>query len=156
MPNRLLPEHGSVWILAILRYPAIYHGEGHFLEFKTDPSYRQFSAESGIIAAEAPKVYSTAEFFGTPTSENMGLAPYGQWYRYHPPRIHHLYQDREGYPFLEGSSFTKDQLHYCQPHEYSHIFQTDVNGEWEFTGECQMNAMRNVPAPITSIFAGTD
>ena len=156
MPNRLLPEHGTLWILAVVRYPSLYHNEGHFLEHKADPSYRQFAGEHTIVAGEAPKEYRTQEFFGTTSTGSIGHAPYGQWYRFHPPRIHPLFKDREGYPFLTGHQQTRDELHYHQPNEYKHVFQTRVNGEWEYTGNCEMHALRSIPAPMQSLFVGTD
>ena len=156
IPNWLCPEHGTVWILALLRYPALYFSEGHFLEYKVSPTYSQVAGEHGIVAAQAPKQYNTAEFFGTPSSHSIGLAPYGEWYRYHPPSIHNLFQDREGFPFLTGSQHTKDSLHYCQPNEYKHVFATRQQGEWEYTGNLECRVMRALPGGITSIFAGAD
>ena len=158
VPRKYIPEHGSLWIMALLRFPTLYVHEGHYLEGKPNPNYKDISGEYELIAAEPPTLINAGTLFGRDDVAGLpeiGYSPFGQHYRFHPPSLHHNYYQRDGFPFIPTQLPGKEQAHYCQYREYDQIFQTQLYGQWQYSGRCSMEVLRGIPPAVGSIFAGS-
>jgi hypothetical protein len=154
IPSFYAPEHGSMWILMLLRYPDFWELEKTRFDDLVDPSYLEFAGEGRLVAAEPPRKVTQADYFvGGSETHVLGYEPYGQWYRYQRPRIHPLYLDRRGFPIHAGLP-NQDQIHYCQDQEHEDQFQSVQFGHWQAYGKAVVRARTTVPPPIRSLFAG--
>ena len=156
VPRRFIPEHGTVWVMMLVRFPTIHEQETHFLFQKPQPTYEEISGDADIWSRKAPIEHEIQDFFlDTSSTTKLGVVPYGQWYREHPPLVHRDYRQLDGFSFLRTTPTTKNQARYCQIAEYDWAFQTIQAGHWQANGQMAVNAYRSLATPDQSIFAGT-
>lgn len=160
MPRKYFKEHGTVWIMAVVRYPVIVEGHSHYLVCNTQPSYKELSGDPAVINSEPPVQLYDSDFeqdLGGASTDDFGYYPYAQWYRTHPSNVHKTIYDLKGYPFLDHddvSDATHDSRTYVSSEDYDKVFATTAGGHWQAFTKLNLNAYRIVPPALSSIYAG--
>jgi hypothetical protein len=156
VPRRFFPEHGAIWIMGLVRFPVVHEDEIHYLMKRSQPTYKEITADPMLWENEPPTSHEVSDFFQSGAAVNIGEFPYGQWYRYHPSIVNTQLTQLTGYSFLSVTPGTADQARYCQLDEYATVFQSTPFGHWIGTARLDVDAIRVVPGPKSSMFAGTD
>lgn len=155
-PARYYPEHGTLMLMALVRFPTVFNREKHYLMDNNDnPSYTEIAGDPDIVAVQAPMVVSADDWFAGGASNDLGTIPYGQWYRHHPNYVHEIFQGIQGFPFTAAIPTTATEARYHTNGEYTQAFETEQLGQWNTTGHLAIRAKRTVPPASSSIFAGT-
>ena len=159
MPRKFFPEHGTLWIMALLRFPPIHELEKHFLTGKAQPTYKEIAGDPDVVANEPPETISLFDYFnnvGAPGfASDVGIAPFCQWYRMHPNHVHFDYDAVDGFCFLSGGLASKAVARYVAATAYDPVFQTTQIGHWQSQARLDVLADRVVPPVESSIFAGS-
>lgn len=155
VPMRYFPEHGSVSIMCLIRFPTIFLQEAPFLCNTPNPTYEQLAGDADIVAAQGPEKMEPNKFFATTATTDLGSAPFGQWYRNHPNFIHVNYGGIFGFPFSSPIPTTVTLARYIKNDEYVDVFETSQLGQWQAHGHAAVSSKSPVPSAASSIFAGT-
>mgnify|MGYP000031864193 CR=1 FL=1 len=159
MPRKKFPEHGTLWIMGLLRFPPIHELEKHFLASQSNPTYKQIAGDPDVIANEPPETISLVPYFNNVFAvgfaTDVGIAPYAQWYRMHPNHVHFDYDAVNGFTFLSGGLGSKALARYVSATGYDEVFQTTQLGHWQCQTRLDVLADRVVPPVDASIFAGS-
>lgn len=160
-PKRYFKEHGTIWVLASIRYPTFRGDETHYLT-RPNLSYVEQSGDPLMVAAQPPGQLDLAHFFpGVASTLIPGEHfPYGQWYRTLPPGdTHPDYDAVQGFPF--GNSWPRglslrwfSGRHYVPSGLYDRIFQTTQLAHCQVSAKFNYNVMRITPPAGWSIQAG--
>lgn len=155
-PRKFFPEHGSLWIMGLLRFPPIHEDETHYLVTHPEPTYAQISGDPDVIRRSAPVDLQNGDIFVDFTGASLGLTPHSQWYREHPYNCHRLYIDAgAGHPFLNFSPTSRNASIYVTQSMYDEVFQSLQLKHWNAQCYINLQADRFIPDPRKSIFAGT-
>lgn len=155
IPRKYFAEHGTLYIMCLLRFPFIHDSEAHFLSTIAQPSYKEIMGDPVITAEEEPFLATSKQFFPqNNSSANIGYIPYGQWWRTHPSYVHENYDDLNGFPFLHDHPTTEIEAVYHEDTDYSPIFQTTQLGQFQSQCRIEVMASRVIPPTTTSIMAG--
>ena len=157
IPRRFFPEHGTLMVMALVRFPTIHQDETHYLIKNPNPTYKQISGDPALWENEPPIEHEVQDFFTNNTSsQSLGTMPYGQWYRYHPNIVHDGFREVTGFSFLNNPPTSKDEARYVQNLDYSSTFQTEQLGHWQLQARLDVMAHRSIPGPLVSVFAGSN
>jgi len=156
IPRKFFAEHGTIWIMALLRFPTIHTLEVPYLSKKSQPTYAEIAGDPEVMKMRAPVTLNMAEYLHGSSLNDAGQVPYGQWYREGANRVHKLYRDISGHPFIEGLFSDADDVRYIPISEYADVFQTVQLAQWQCSGKVTITADRVIPEVSTSIFAGTN
>lgn len=151
-------EHGTLWILQLVRFPTICHNEINPLIHNASPNYDEIAGDYEIELTKPPIVTDSEDWFAEPQGQiDIGNIPHGQHYRWQHNTIHKGYRDITGFPFLKPNSlFTNHLKHiYCKPTDYAEIFSNVQLGHWQSQSAIHLMAHRKYPSAAQSIFAGT-
>lgn len=154
MKRKYFAEHGSLWVMALARFPTIHTNERPFLHTVVNPTYLQISGDPDLVGAEPPEDIVANEYFYSSSASVLGVGPYGQHYRYHPSIVHRLYEALDGYTFLDQQIDTIDEAHYVSDTEYDEVFQSLALRHWQSQLRIDVQAMRVVPPARRSLYAG--
>lgn len=154
-PPKLFIEHGSLMIMALVRFPAMHVDEMQYLDKKSEPTYKEIAGDPNIIMNEPPIAIKPAELFnGNVQMGDIGLFPYAQWYRTQPSFIHANLKAQNGFPFknLEIAGNTDAKLE--KDGDNDQMFISSQYGHWQ--SQCYLAVNRNsvVPSGGYSIYAG--
>ncbi|AXL14833.1 major capsid protein [Microviridae sp.] len=152
--RRFLPEHGSVWVMCLLRFPTIHTKERPYLNTTQQPTYLEIAGDPRMVAAQPPETILSNSYFDTPSSNALGFAPYGQHYRYHPSTVHRDYENVDGFTFLDTIPTTYEQAQYINSTEYDETFQSDALQHWQSQCAIGVKVQSVVPPARQSLFAG--
>ena len=160
-PRRYFKEHGTIWVLACIRYPTFRGKETHYLS-RPNLSYVEQSGDPLIVSAQPPTQLDVSHFFpgATPAVIPGEHFPYGQWYRTLPPGdTHPDYDVVQGFPFGSGfpngaSLLSFANRHYVPTHLYDRIFQTTQLAHCQLSAKLNYDVMRITPPAGWSIQAG--
>lgn len=153
--RKYFDEHGSVWIMAAVRFPFVHAQERHRLTQVPQPSYKEISGDPEIWANEEPEPYNPGSYIA-----NVGgswtnyYEPYGQWYRYHPSRVAPEFRTIPGYPFTNTAFNTISNTFYHDLEEYENIFATKQLGHWQMHLQNKCYKLTRIPDVRSSIYAG--
>ena len=156
MPMRYMPEHGVLWIMALVRFPNVWQRERHYLVDKSQPTYKEIAGDPEIVGAEPPEQLMADDWFETAGAVDLGRVPYGQWYRHHPNYVHKDFETITGFPFQLGPPSTHDQARYHADGDYDEAFQTLQLAHWQITANVAVKVKSPVPSAASSIFAGAN
>lgn len=157
IPKKFFPEHGVLWIMALVRFPTIFELEKPYLTGKHQPTYDQIAGDPDTVGNRAPHTLLRNELFngvGALDASNIGFHPYGQWYRYQPSVVHSRFDELSGFPFIPYVPLTVAQAQYHQTGDYDHVFATTQLGHWRSQFRVNVMANRVVPGPLSSIYTG--
>ena len=154
MPRRFFNEHGVVWVLMCVRMPPIFSNEQHYLLKKANPSYKELAGDAKIMAAEPPVSLLDGDIFADGGSNNLGLMPFGDYWRRHPANVHPLFDKVQGYGFVENSPSDKYSALYEDPDEWDDMFQSSPLKHWNLIAQVGVGKYSQIPSGQSSIFAG--
>ena len=154
MRRKFFSEHGALWVMCLPRFPTIHVDERHFLHSATDPSYLEIAGDPSIVSAETPAEAVHEDYFRNASLAQLGVVPYGQWYRYHPSRVHRQYDVLDGFTFMDTQITTKDLAWYISSGEYDEVFQTTQLQHWQSHSRINIRCLRNVPPARVGLYAG--
>lgn len=154
MPRKYFPEHGTLRVMALVRFPTIHEGETHYLDYKVNPTYEEIAGDPEVIANMPPVEINTGDHIWG-GSGTLGYMPYAQWYREHRDNVHYNFNSITGYPFIEGNFASKESIWYINPVQYDKVFQTMQLGHWQGHMNVTCIGNRRIPGGRASIFAGT-
>lgn len=150
--RKFFPEHGSVWLLALLRFPPLYDSERHYLQAASQPTYAEIAQDPRIDRSIPPVELHYDDLFSDGSnSASAGRHPWGQWHRTHPHRVHRRYPDLSGFPLLSTPS-SYDHALYDWSYA-SGIFSTMGLEHWQYWGWLHLTKYaRTLTSPSDSIF----
>ena len=157
LPRKFFPEHGTLWLMALVRFPTIWEKEVHYLVRKPNPTYEEIGGDGHIIANRTTHVLNRWEVFsGVAATDTvtLGQHPYGQWYRYHPSVVHSRFDELHGFPFLPYNPSNATEAQYHRNGDYDDVFATSQLGHWRSQLRVNCVVDRVVPGPLSSIFTG--
>jgi len=156
-PPKLFPEHGTYWIMALVRFPSIIYNEWSYLTSKNEPTYAQIAGDPAVIRRSKPVSLNLNEICESGPNVVVGDIPHSQWYREHPNLLHEKFQLLQGHPFISiNSATTRNEAIYISPTLYDDCFRSRALAHWNSQGHVMLSARRFVPDPRESIFAGTE
>lgn len=154
-PTRFFPEHGSLWIMGLVRFPAIVINEYNYLYSKAEPTYAQIAGDPDIIRRSKPVSLNGNEL--SLANVVVGDTPHSQWFREQPSTVHEDYYVTAGHPFLNLNSATvRNDFVYIPQTQYDEVFKTLQLKHWNCQGHLKLTANRFIPDVRESIFAGTE
>ena len=157
VPPKFCPEHGSIFLMALLRFPSIHEHEVHYLQKKSQPTYKEISGDPTLLSSEPPIIHEIQDFFaGSSSSTPIGSHPYGQWYRHQPNLVHEKYDSLNGFAFTHDVPSTLDECRYLTDAEFDSAFSTTQLGQWQSSARIDVTKKTVVPGPLTSVFAGAN
>lgn len=155
LPRIACPEHGTVWVMCLIRFPTIHESELHYLESPNQVSanYAQMAADPRIVASRKPQKIKSSDLFVDGTAVDLGVQPFGQWYRHHPNRVHSLFAKLNGFPFLDKLPISVTDAHYYDSDEADAVFQSP-NQLGHYTVQARQNIMayRVYPQSSSGLF----
>lgn len=154
VPRKFCPEHGAIWLMSLVRFPSIHLYERHYLFGQSQPDYTMISGDPDLWATQPPEIYQADDFFTAGTAVNVGLMPYGFWYRNHPSVVHTNFTQNGSFAFCDTVPTDADTARYCQAAEYNDVFQTNQYGHWQHHSGISGWKASVVPGPKSSMFAG--
>jgi len=156
MKRKFFTEHGALRIMCLPRFPTINVHERHKLLSTPNPDYLEIAGDPALVSAEPPADIVQSDYFlsAGPGTQVLGVAPYGQWYRWHPPRIHTRYDVLDGFTFIDTEPTSFDTANYMTNNEYDEVFQTNQLGHWQSHARINVNCKRVVPGARSSLYAG--
>lgn len=159
MPRKHFAEHGTLWIMSLLRFPMLHTLEVHPLT-QQDFNYEKTIVDPAQWQTNPPEGENWAKWLAgygptasAPSTEYM--SPYGQWFRMHPNRIHPVLNVGAGYPWQASADLTGAAYYYHSPSDYEWAFQSTQAGHAQFHCQIDVEALRRVPTAGNSIFVGT-
>lgn len=155
IPRKFFAEHGTIWIMALLRFPSVHTLEVPYLAQKSQPTYAEIAGDPEVLGRQAPVTLNLSEYLLGSALTDAGIIPYAQWYREGTNRVHKLYRTVSGHPFIEGLFSASDDLRYIPISEYADVFTSSALAQWQCSGKVVITADRVVPEVSSSIFAGT-
>jgi len=156
VPRWHVPEHGTIWVMALVRFPPIFYEERNYLEQIVDPTYADISGDPAIYENMPPVSMTGSDLFRNGSGASLGYMPFGQWYRTQANNVHSQYTALAGYPFLDANPSNITEAVLVNSEDYDNMFQTLQLGHYNF--QCTINApfMRRLPSARSSIMAGTN
>lgn len=156
-PHKFFPEHGTLWIMGLLRFPPIIYSEANYLASKPEPTYAQISGDPAIIRRSAPVDLIASDVFLGNNATALGKIPHSHWYREQPSLTHLRYLTSAGHPFINpGPLSSKNASTYISNTLYDGMFASTQLGHWNSQAFIDVSAKRFIPDPRQSIFAGTE
>lgn len=156
-PKKFFPEHGTLWVMALVRFPQVVVNEFNYLASKAEPTYAQIAGDPDIVRRTAPVAVNTNEIIAGGSSVSLGNIPHSQWYREQPHLVHNDYLVSSGHPFLNlNTASTRTQVVYIAHDLYDDVFMTTQLKHWNCQGRIDLDCNSFVPPPEESIFAGTE
>lgn len=162
-PRKYFPEHGSLWIMSLLRFPLIVYSVQTPATSQPQPDYKRHAGDPDVIMSEPPETLIRGEWLGDNpnTAFNSQLVvPYAQHYRFQPSVVHERYQNQLGYPFLTPSqagmwSSDQNRVYYIYDGAHDGMFQNTQLFHWNSQSRVGVEAARVIPPATASIYAGT-
>lgn len=160
LPGKDFNEHGILTAVMTVRWPFVHMDERHYFQKVQNPSYTELAGEMRVMSAEPPVDEVANDYFdSTDSTTVIGQQPFGQHYRFHPNYIHSAFEKAKGYPYINKSdAITNTNMHriYVDSEFYDSVFHSpDLYGHYTFTGQWGIMASRQIPEPITSVYAGS-
>jgi hypothetical protein len=151
MDRIFLEEHGLVGIFMVVRFDTVGESEIHRFQSPLALTVKDVLGHPETFMNEPPINFDLDAYFAGSGQGVSGVEPYGQWYRYHPSRIHSQFPALNGYPFIPFGAFNR----YHEPDDYDDIFVTQALEHYNVTAMVNCTKYSVVPPATTSIYAGT-
>ena len=155
VPQRYMPEHGTIWLSSLIRFPYIKDNQTHYLATKSQPTYKELAGDPGLVANEPPFQLNNTDIFIGASSVSLGYHPYAQWYRTHPNIVNMDYATIGGNPFISSDPTSRTDAIYVLPADYDAAFQTSQYKHWNSQSRIDVWKSSYLPDPTRSIFAGS-
>lgn len=151
VPRFHVPEHGTIWVMALIRFPSINTEERHFLWQHPNPTYAEIAGDPALVSTQPPYEAQMKDFFDTSATTALGTIPFANWYRTQPHFIADSYYDVQGFPFRRSVPSSQTDAILDGDSSYDSMFQTLQLGHAQIT--CRVNApwMRRLPSARSSL-----
>lgn len=157
IPPYFCREHGTIWIMALVRFPAVLQYESHYLMKKAEPTYSEITADPEMWRVTKPYIANANEYVASSGSVALGTTPYGQWYRELPHNVHIDYLTSAGHPFLDNTVVLASLAGTSGVNStyYDSVFQSLQMKHWQTQCNIAASCKTFVPPAESSIFAGS-
>ena len=155
IPNRYIPEHGTIWTVMCARFPNISTEETHWLIRDGASDYDTIAGDSAIVANKQPVMMQLDDIFDTASTDEIALLPHSHWYRQHPSYSEETFQEQYGFTFTKGVPSATDLGKNFYDTEFdNNNFQSTqfAHGLMSIKNNCFVE--RNLPTAEESIMAG--
>src|SRR5205814_1978487 len=147
-----VPEHGSMFILALVVFPPIATKEMQYLNARGDLSYTFIARIPVLYGNLLPREISMKDVFRSGDSSKKFKIVEGQWYRYAPSYVSPAYHLLEGFPFIqEPPSGDLQERVLIRHHDYDQCFQSVQLLQWNSQVKFNVTVYRNLPTTRDSI-----
>jgi len=155
-PRRLFKEHGTIWTVAVVRFPPTHEDEKHWLIGNPNPTYVELTADPTLMSKQEPYDLKLNDVFKTSSTTSLGKIPFGQWYRTQPNMVHHRYESTEGYAFMDTIPSSLQDAVLYPSRRYTSGFAKTTMLHYQSSIRNNVKALRVVPSSGSSVFAGAD
>lgn len=152
VPRFFCPEHGTMFTLALVRFPPTHEMEMHYLVGKEDLTYTDLACDPALMANLPPREVNMKQFFHSGDANAKFKIAEGQWYRMQPDRVALPYNYLDGFPFYSAipSSNIKQRV-LVNTDSYDEVFQSMQLAHWNMQTKFNCTIYRNMPTTRDSI-----
>lgn len=152
VPRFFCPEHGTMFTLALVRFPPTHEMEMHYLVGKEDLTYTDLACDPALMANLPPREVNMKQFFHSGDANAKFKIAEGQWYRMQPDRVALPYNYLDGFPFYSAipSSDIKQRV-LVNTYNYDEVFQSMQLAHWNMQTKFNCTIYRNMPTTRDSI-----
>src|SRR5688500_19236485 len=102
-PRFCVPEHGTMFTLALVRFPPTATKEIQYLNAKGALTYTDIAGDPVLYGNLPPREISMKDVFRYGDSSKKFQIAERQWYRYAPSYVSPAYNLLEGFPFIQAT-----------------------------------------------------
>lgn len=152
VPRFFCPEHGTMFTLALVRFPPTHEMEMHYLVGKEDLTYTDLACDPALMANLPPREVNMKQFFHSGDANAKFKIAEGQWYRMQPDRVALPYNYLDGFPFYSAipSNDIKQRV-LVNTDNYDEVFQSMQLAHWNMQTKFNCTIYRNMPTTRDSI-----
>src|SRR6478609_248841 len=152
VPRFFVPEHGTMFTLALVRFPPTATKEIQYLNAKGALTYTDIAGDPVLYGNLPPREISMKDVFRSGDSSKKFKIAEGQWYRYAPSYVSPAYHLLEGFPFIqEPPSGDLQERVLIRHHYYDKCFQSVQLLQWNSQVKFNVTVYRNLPTTRDSI-----
>src|SRR5450631_2778619 len=152
VPRFFVPEHGTMFTLALVRFPPTATKEIQYLNAKGALTYTDIAGDPVLYGNLPPREISMKDVFRSGDSSKKFKIAEGQWYRYAPSYVSPAYHLLEGFPFLQAPpSGDLQERVLIRHHDYDQCFQSVQLLQWNSQVKFNVTVYRNLPTTRDSI-----
>lgn len=152
VPRFFCPEHGTMFTLALVRFPPTHEMEMHYLVGKEDLTYTDLACDPALMANLPPREVNMSQFFHSGSVSAKFKIAEGQWYRMQPDRVALPYNYLDGFPFYSAiPSDDIEQRVLVNTDNYDEVFQSMQLAHWNMQTKFNCTIYRNMPTTRDSI-----
>ena len=152
MQRYFVPEHGTMFTLALVRFPPTATKEIQYLNAKGALTYTDIAGDPVLYGNLPPREISMKDVFRSGDSSKKFKIAEGQWYRYAPSYVSPAYHLLEGFPFIqEPPSGDLQERVLIRHHDYDQCFQSVQLLQWNSQVKFNVTVYRNLPTTRDSI-----
>src|SRR6478609_9977235 len=146
VPRFFVPEHGTMFTLALVRFPPTATKEIQYLNAKGALTYTDIAGDPVLYGNLPPREISMKDVFRSGNSSKKFKIAEGQWYRYAPSYGSPAYHLLEGFPFIqEPPSGDLQERVLIRHHHYDQCFQSVQLLQWNRQVKFNVTVYRNLP-----------
>lgn len=153
IPPRVFPERGTILIMCLVRFPPILEKGIHPEESRVNPTYLQEAGDPELIGAQPPRDLLLNEVQEGASATSVGKVPFGQEWRTGHNRVHPMFGDVLGHPFIRPT-LSAYNARYIVDTFYNSIFRTTQLQHWQVYLRKNNPAKRFIPGVFSSIYSG--
>src|SRR5205807_8141786 len=101
VPRFFVPEHGTMFTLALVRFPPTATKEIQYLNAKGALTYSDIAGDPALYGNLQPREISMKDVFRSGDSSMKFKIAEGQWYLYSPWYFSSVYYLLEGFQFIK-------------------------------------------------------
>lgn len=152
VPRFFVPEHGTMFTLALVRFPPTATKEIQYLNAKGALTYTDIAGDPVLYGNLPPREISMKDVFRSGDSSKKFKIAEGQWYRYAPSYVSPAYHLLEGFPFIqEPPSGDLQERVLIRHHDYDQCFQSVQLLQWNSQVKFNVTVYRNLQTTRDSI-----
>src|SRR5450830_1476297 len=152
VPRFFVPEHGTMFTLALVRFPPTATKEIQYLNAKGALTYTDIAGDPVLYGNLPPREISMKDVFRSGDSSKKFKIAEGQWYRYAPSYVSPAYHLLEGFPFIqEPPSGDLQERVLIRHQDYDQCFQSVQLLQWNSQVKFNVTVYRNLPTTRDSI-----
>src|SRR5271170_1167981 len=152
VPRFFVPEHGTMFTLALVRFPPTATKEIQYLNAKGALTYTDIAGDPVLYGNLPPLEISMKDVFRAGDSSKRFKMAEGQWYRYAPSYVSPAYHLLEGFPLIqEPPSGDLQERVLIRHHDYDQCFQSVQLLQWNSQVKFNVTVYRNLPTTRDSI-----
>src|SRR5215468_1246578 len=152
VPRFFVPEHGTMFTLALVRFPPTATKEIQYLNAKGALTYTDIAGDPVLYGNLPPREISMKDVFRSGDSSKKFKIAEGQLYRYAPSYVSPAYHLPEGFPFIqEPPSGDLQERVLIRHHDYDQYFQSVQLLQWNSQVKFNVTVYRNLPTTRDSI-----